>query len=225
MMMRRDEGSVTASTDRVYFDASTGLPLHRGGRVGPVMSVERFLAGLHEIQFRHWPVRWLYFGMGLTGCVLMATGYMFWVQSRQRRHVALGLAGARLVNGLAAGSVTGMLLATLAFFVANRALPSGAQFLGQERAALEVWSFYLTWLAGFSHGWWRSGSAWREQCRVIAGLALAAAVLNAVTTKDHLLHNLTQPHLWGVAGMDTMLLGGSVIAALAATALRPEKTA
>ncbi len=30
---------------------------------------QRFIAGLHLIQFRHWTLRWIYFGLGLAGCV------------------------------------------------------------------------------------------------------------------------------------------------------------
>jgi len=42
------------------------------------MSAQRFISGIHFIQFDHWPLRWLYFALGLSGCVMIATGYIYW---------------------------------------------------------------------------------------------------------------------------------------------------
>jgi len=127
--------------------------------------------------------------------------------------------GFRLVEGLTVGAVTGIVIATLAFFVANRLLPLGASFAGYERAALEVWAFYLVWLASFAHGWLRPAArAWREQCWAIAALALLAPVLNGVTTGDHLLSTVMEGY-WPVAGMDLLLLTGAGVAVYAARRL------
>ena len=90
--------------------------------------------------------------------------------------------------------------------VINRILPLGVSFLGIERYALEIWVFYLVWIATFAHAWWRPRGAWAEQCRAIATLAVFAIVLNWVTTGDHLLRSLSMPHLWPVAGVDIGLL-------------------
>ena len=109
--------------------------------------------------------------------------------------------------------MTGIVAATFTFFVANRLLPSGASFAGIERAALEVWAFYLVWLASFAHAWLRPRSAWREQCLAIAALALAAPLLNWITTGHHPLVTLPQPG-WGSAvfGMDALLLLAGALA-------------
>jgi len=156
--------------------------------------------------------------LGLSGCVMIATGYIYWLESRRKRHAKLGLPGVRIVEGLTIGSVTGIVIATLAFFIANRLLPLGASFAGYERAALEVWAFYLFWLASFAHAWLRPGRAWREQCWVIAALALLAPVLNWVTTGDHLLKTAVEGY-WPVAGMDLLLLTGAGVAVYAARRL------
>jgi uncharacterized iron-regulated membrane protein len=215
-----DEANVSTIHDVVYFDGLTGaLISHRTG-TPPFMSVVRFIAGLHYIQFRHWSLRWLYFGLGLLGCVLIATGYLFWLESRRKRHAQLGLRGVPIVEGLTIGSTSGIVIATLSFFVVNRLLPLEATFLGQERAAVEVWVFYLVWLATFAHAWSRPEWAWIEQCSTIAALAVAAAVLNWLTTGDHLIRSLSYRHLWAIAGMDLLLLAGSAIAALTAWKLR-----
>lgn len=214
---RRQESAVGGSYDRVYFDAPTGSLLHRTRELGPVLTVDRFVAGLHEMQFRHWTLRWLGFLLGLAGCVLIATGHLFWLESRRKRHAQLGLRGVRFVEGLTIGSVTGIVAATFAFFVVNRLLPFGASLAGYDRASLEVWTFYLVWFAGFVHAWLRTRGAWREQCLAIAGLGAAAVLFNWLTTGDHLGRSLLHRHLWAVAGMDLLLLAGAAVAILVAT--------
>lgn len=203
---------VTMPVDALYFDAGTGAVLSRH-TARPVMAAHRFITGFHFVQFDHWPLRWLYFALGLTGCVLIATGFLFWLESRRKRHEQLGLAGVRLVDGLAVGSVSGIVAATLAFFVVNRTLPPEATVAGLERADLEVCAFYLIWLAAFGHAWLRPRKAWREQCIAIAVLAAAAVVLNGVTSGDPLWRALAEQRLWSVAGMDVMLLLTAAIAA------------
>jgi len=213
------DDAITMNLDVLYFDAATGEVLSSSS-LSPVMNVQRFISGLHFIQFRHWALRWVYFGLGLTGCLLIATGYLFWLDSRRKKHEQLGLRGVRVVEGLTIGSVTGIVVATLSFFVVNRLLPTGATWLGQERAALEVWSFCLVWLATFAHAWLRPGKAWFEQSGAIAALALTAVALNWITTGHHLGRSLAQSHLQAIAGMDLVLLGGAGIAALGALRLR-----
>lgn len=222
---RADDAGVSSIFDLVFFDSGTGALLDQRTGTPPVMSVLRYISGLHLIQFRHWTLRWLYFGLGLVGCMLIATGYLFWLESRRKNHAQLGLRGVRIVEGLTLGSVTGIVIATLAFFVVNRVLPLGAKFLGQERAALEVWTFYLVWLATFGHAWLWPARAWVAQCWAIASLAVAAVALNWATTGDHLIRSLSHERLWPVAGMDLMLLSGALIAALAALRLRRLVTA
>jgi len=217
-MYRSTARSVDMNVDTVHFDAATGEVLHTH-TAPPVVHVQRFIAGLHFIQFDHWPLRWLYFMLGLSGCVMIATGYIYWLESRRKKHAALGLPGVRIVEGLTVGSVTGIVVATLAFFIANRLLPLGASFAGYERAALEVWAFYLVWLATFAHAWARPGAAWREQCWAIAALAVLAPLLNWMTTGDHLIKTVSEGY-WPVAGMDLLLLAGAAIAVYAARKLR-----
>ena len=114
--------------------------------------------------------------------------------------------GVRIVEAIAVGSTAGIIADSVSFMVINRILPLGVSFLGIERYALEIWVFYLVWLATFAHAWWRPRGAWAEQCRVIATLAVFAIDLNWVTTGHHLLRSLSIPHLWPVAGVDIGLL-------------------
>lgn len=223
---------ITMNLDQIYFDASTGAVLHRF-EAAPVMTVQRFISGLHFIQFEHWTLRWLYFLAGLSGCVLIATGNIFWLGARRAQHAKQGLAGVRVVEALTVGSITGIVVAMLAFFVANRLLPLGSSFAGEDRASLEMWVFYLVWLATFGHAAWRRADpatqparrAWREQCAAIAVLAVAAVLLNGLTTGDHLLKTLSQAY-WPVAGMDLLLLFSAGLALWSRRRLgRPPATA
>jgi len=217
-MRRTVARSVDMNVDTAHFDAATGEILHTH-TAPPVVHVQRFISGIHFIQFDHWPLRWLYFALGLSGCAMIATGYIYWLESRRKMHAALGLPSVRIVEGLTVGSVTGIVIATLAFFVANRLLPLGASFAGYDRAALEVWAFYLVWLATFAHAWTRPRAAWHEQCWAIAALATLAPVLNWVTTGDHPIETVSEGY-WPVAGMDLLLLAGAATAVYAARKLR-----
>lgn len=208
---------ITMNLDQIYFDASTGSVLQRF-EAAPVMTAQRFISGLHFIQFEHWTLRWLYFLAGLSGCLMIATGFLFWIGARRAQHAKKGLAGVRVVEGLTLGSVTGIIIATLAFFAANRLLPLGASFAGQERAALEIWAFYLVWVACFFHAWPRPAAAWREQAWAICAMALICVLLNAVTTGDHLIRSVSSGR-WAVAGMDALLLALALLSAVGARRL------
>ncbi|HSV54372.1 MAG TPA: PepSY-associated TM helix domain-containing protein [Burkholderiaceae bacterium] len=209
--------TVTMTLDQLYLDATTGAVLHRF-EAAPVMTVQRFISGLHFIQFEHWTLRWLYFLAGLSGCVLIATGFLFWLETRRASHAKKGLAGVRVVEALAVASVPGILIATLALFISNRLLPADAGLAGWARAALEMWAFYLAWLAALAHAAWRKRAAWCDQAWVLVALAVLAVALNWATTGHHLGHTLGQG-LWAVAGMDLLLLAVAGLAAVAARRL------
>lgn len=195
---------VTMNADRLTFDGTTGELLHQHS-AAPVAGVQRFLTGLHFIQFDHWTLRWLYFIGGLSGCVLIGTGLLFWSGSRRARHKRQGRIGARLVDALSVTAGTGLIIATLVFFVANRLLPADSQWLGQQRAALEGWAFYLSWLLTLIHAAVDPEHAWRRQLQYAAALAVSAVALNALTTGDILPLSLFSGSA-AVAGMDLMLL-------------------
>lgn len=221
---RAFEAEVPLNRDLAIFDVATGSLLY-DFTTGPVHDVQLFISGLHFIQFRHWTLRWVYFALGMTGCAMIATGFLFWIESRRKRHAQLGLKGVPIVHGLTVGSVSGIIIATLCFFVVNRLLPLGASFLGYERYALEIWTFYLVWLASFAHAWLRPSRAWIEQCWTIAALSVAAVALNWITTGDHLVHSLAHRHLWPVAGMDAMMLVAAVAAFATARMLARKRSA
>lgn len=198
--IRRSYASeVTMNLDQLFFDAATGRLLQRF-EAGPAMGVQRFVSGLHFVQFEHAWLRWLYFAMGLSGCLMIATGMVHWLAARR----AKGATGWnwRLVQALGVASLCGSIAASLAYLAANRLLPAQVSFGGLDRAGLEIAAFCLCWLLCLLHAALRGTRAWREQALAIALLALGCVVLNAATT-DAYRSQATPLAVWGV---DAMLL-------------------
>lgn len=220
---RAGSDRVTLVGQGVHFDGPTGRVLLEEPPPPLVFGINDFLTGLHLQHFEHWLLRWFYVLGGLSGCVCIATGLIFFVGKRKLRHASQGISGARWVDALAVAAVTGVLVATLAMLVANRLLPVDLV----ARASWEERAFWLAWLATLLHGAARSGAvqrgriapAWREQCWAIVALASAAVGLNWLTTGDHLVKTLGEGY-WPVAGFDLALLCCVALGALAATRLR-----
>lgn len=219
----RDSTDRVASAEAIHFAGTTGRVIHEQPPEGPVSTVTAFLTGMHLQQFKHWTLRWLIFIGGIVSCVCIATGFIFFVEKRKQAHAKQGIAGARWVDALAVTTVTGMVIATLSMLVANRAIP-------EDLTGRDVWeesTFWLTWLLTLVHAAWRSAAlrdarvskAWKEQSWAIAGLALTAVLLNALTTGDHLLRTISAGY-WPVAGVDLMLLTSAIAAAWAARRLQ-----
>jgi uncharacterized iron-regulated membrane protein len=214
---------VTLVGQAVHFAGATGQVLHEEPPPNPIKSTQQFLTGLHLQQFEHWLLRWLYVFGGLSGAVCIATGLIFFVNKRRRKHAAQGVRGARLVDAVAVTTVTGTLIATLSMLVINRLLPDTLP----ARGAWEERSFWLAWGLAFLHAAIRTAAvsagriapAWREQCFASSALAVLAVVLNWVTTGDHLIAVIARRY-WAVAGVDLALLAVSAIAVGAALRLR-----
>ncbi len=206
----------------IHFKASTGEVVLEEPPPTTVAAINQFLTGLHLQHFRHWFLRWLYVLGGLLGCICIATGFVFFVEKRKQNCVKSGSSSARIVDTLAVATVTGMLVASVAMLVANRLLP--AEMAG--KADWEKFSFWGVWSLTLVHAALRSrpvmfgriSPAWREQCWLYCGLAVAAVLLNWITTGDHLGKTLFT--YWPVAGVDLCLLGSAVIAAAAARRLQ-----
>jgi len=208
----------------IHFEGTTGRVLYEEPQPSAVAKVNEFLTGLHLQQFEHWALRWFYLFGGLTGCACIATGFLFFVEKRKRKHAAQGHAGARWADAMAVTTVTGMLVAALAILVANRLLPEDLPLRGDW----EKRTFWAAWLLSFAHAAWRCrpmrqglpSPAWFEQCCIVATLAFAAVALNGVTTGDHLVKTLFIERYWPVASVDLALLAVGLLAAGVARRLR-----
>lgn len=199
----------------IHFKASTGEVLREDPPHSVVSAFNEFLTGLHLQHFEHWFLRWLYVLGGLLGCACIATGFIFFVEKRKTQHARFNSQGSRIVDALAVTTVTGMVIAAGAMLLANRLLPADLAGKGEW----EQWTFWGAWLLSLVHAFWRSAPvtlaranpAWREQCQMIALLALSAVVANGVSTGDHLIKTLITDTYWAVAGVDLSLLATAVI--------------
>lgn len=215
---------VTMNLDQVYFDAYTGETLYRH-EAAPVVTVQRFISGLHFVQFDNWTLRFMYFFAGLGGCVLIATGFLYWLESRRKKHIREKLRGVRVVEALTVGSTTGIIIATLGFFIANRLIPVGIATRGEW----EMLVFYLVWLLTFVHAFLRPTrqtnrrGAFIEQAWTIAAFAVAAVGLNWATTGDNFI-NAVATNKWEIYGTDAMLLGWAIVAAWSAVKMQRTAT-
>ena len=207
----------------IHFNASTGEVLYEDPPRSVVSEINEFLTGLHLQHFEHWLLRWLYVIGGLLGSVCIATGFIFFVGKRKRQLAEAGSQGARAVDAVAVATVTGIVIAAVAILVANRLLPAELVGKGEwEKAA-----FWGAWVLTFVHAAWRSAPvararfnpAWREQCWAVAGLAIAAVLLNWITTGDHLIKTVVTDTYWPVAGVDLSLLATAGLAIVAARQL------
>lgn len=221
-LFRAGSDQVALVGQGVHFEAATGRVIREDPVPNAVSSINEFLTGLHLQHFRHWLLRWLYVVGGLAGCVCIATGFIFFVEKRKKQHATKGIAGARVVDALAVTTVTGMVISAIAILIANRLLPADLP----QRGTWEEYAFWATWLLAMGHGFWRTAPvahariapAWREQCWAVAVMAVAAVLLNWVTTGDHLLKTLSAPY-WPIAGVDLSLLAAAGIAVAAAKML------
>ncbi|MFN4039227.1 MAG: PepSY-associated TM helix domain-containing protein [Erythrobacter sp.] len=212
------EDRVVLSKYVAVFDGPSGKLIRNFSRP-PINEAKGWVEGAHFVQIDHWPLRWLYFLGGLTGCVMIATGMLFWLRARERQHES-GAWSFRVMETLTIAGTTGIIAATGAFLVANRLLPRDAAAFGLERAGLEIAAFWAVWLAALVHAARLRSAAWAQQCWSIAGLALLAVALNAATTGHHMIAAMIAG-LWPIAVMDAMLVAAACLAGWAAFRLQP----
>ncbi len=219
----RDNVDRVATSETLHFKGTTGALIYEDPPASGIRATQGFLYGLHFQHFRHWALRWLLFAGGLAGCACIATGFLFFVEKRKKKHAADGKAGARITEALAVASVTGMLVATGALMLANRLLPVDLP----GHAGWQQTIFWLSWVATLLHAGFRSRAAigpglspaWAEQSWLIAILAAGAALANWLTTGDHLFQTVAAGY-WPVAGVDVMLMATAAIAGYTAIRLR-----
>ncbi|MBW3551675.1 MAG: PepSY domain-containing protein [Proteobacteria bacterium] len=190
---------------QVIYDAATGEFLHHTRPPATGYLTYSFLGGLHMVQFGGAALRWLYFLLGLTGCVMLASGMQVWVRKRAQRVAAAGaLSGYGLVLGLNVGVVAGMPFACAVLLLANRLLPADLN----ARAEAEIAVFCGAWIIAALWGAWRTRSArgWRDLFAATAAALAAIPLVNLATTDaSHLLVTVPGGE-WALASVDLTVL-------------------
>jgi uncharacterized iron-regulated membrane protein len=203
--LTQQSGSGGLGAVKLAFSAKNGEPIPLSGErpQSVVSSIDTALGSLHRARFAEPGLRWLFFLAGVGGTVMVGTGLVLWSVKRAEKSRAERLPfGHRLVDHLNVGAIAGLIVATGAYFWANRLLPAG---IG-NRAEWEINSFFLVWLATFLHPLARPlKRAWIEQLLLGGALFVAIPLLNAVTTDSHLGVTLLSGN-WLLAGFDLVSL-------------------
>ena len=208
--------------DQVVYDANDGRFLHSSKPSATGYKVYTFLGGLHMAQWGGSALRWLYFFMGLGGCVMLASGMQVWVNKRARKVAEAGaLSGYGLVQSLNLGVVGGMPLGCAALLIANRLVPADAV----ARASWEIGAFCAVWILAALYACLPSvrKAGWGRYFALNAIALTAIPLVNLATApKGHLFASLARGD-WALAAVDLSALGLAL--AFAVLALRSRAAA
>ncbi|WP_338767986.1 PepSY-associated TM helix domain-containing protein [Massilia sp. METH4] len=201
-----DSLTTRGASARLIFDAATGKIKERPPLPTPsaASAVSNVFTSAHMGRFAGPTVRWLLFLSGVVGTAMVATGLVLWVVKRAPERKKLGRTpfGHRLVEVTNIGVITGLALATGAYFWLNRLLPVEMA----ERAAWEINGFFLVWLASLAHAGLRPArAAWKEQCGAVALLFVLLPILNPLTG-GHGLFTSAALGQWAIVGFDFAML-------------------
>jgi uncharacterized iron-regulated membrane protein len=203
-VQRGDDQVVYEPGSGLTFNGVTGGVDNESAMTAAPLMLAGGLYGLHMGHFAGPVLRWLYFIFGVGGTALIGTGLVMWLGKRRLKHAASGVLPfeLRLVEVLNVASMSGLMLAVVSFFWANRLLPT--HFAARE--SWEVQVFFIVWGLSVFHALLRSGKkAWREQLGMAAVLFTVLPVLDALTAGPYLLAALKAGH-WAMPGVDLTAL-------------------
>jgi uncharacterized iron-regulated membrane protein len=201
----RDVDGLSVDAPSILFDAVNGQQLQRTGDAGGATQTRGVMYGLHMAEFAKPLLRLLFFGSGLLGCLMVASGVVLWAVKERPKHLKSGRIGfgLRLVDSLNIGAVAGLPIAFASYFLANRLVPVGID----GRADVEIALFFWAWAAALAAAFvWPKRMMWAWQLYVGAALFVLVPVVNACTTHIHLGVTLPAGN-WALAGVDLVCLG------------------
>jgi uncharacterized iron-regulated membrane protein len=178
-------GSLAAGrsmAETLRFDGVTGERLDLAPTPPPtlVQSISNVLIMLHRGFFASPVPRWLLFLAGVGGSLMIATGMVMWHVARQKNREKAGRTpfGHRLVEISNVAGIAGLLVATGAYFWANRLIPADLP----GRSDWEIRVFFIAWAATIVHALVRRHkAAWIEQLACAGFLTAALPFVNAFT--------------------------------------------
>lgn len=194
---RSDADQIGYAAGAVSFDGPSGRVLADWTERRPAMSTYGVVYGLHMGRFAPAAMRWLYFlgGAMLTGAI--ASGLVLWIVKRRER-APLSI-GNRMLERLNTGVLAGVPLGFLAYFWANRLLPTGVPGRAEAEVSIALWTAAAALLAGAVL---RPRHAWPLLLGTLAFACLAAPWLG---DGGAWLHGAVARGDWAWIGMDVML--------------------
>lgn len=145
-----------------------------------VQSISNVLIMLHRGFFASPVPRWLLFLAGVGGSLMIATGMVMWHVARRKNREKAGRTpfGHRLVEISNVAGIAGLLVATSAYFWANRLIPADLP----GRSDWEIRVFFIAWAVTIAHALVRRHkAAWIEQLACAGFLTAALPFVNAFT--------------------------------------------
>jgi uncharacterized iron-regulated membrane protein len=194
----------------ISYDATTGAFLHEQKPYKPGYTAYAWLTNVHMAQFGGTIVRWLYLGLGLMGCAMVAGGLQVWLRKREAKG-GWGIGFVRAMNGAVIG---GLPIASLALLYGNRLIPATVNL----RSHWEAYVFIGAWVAValFAIARRNSGKVGRNLFAVGAVLALGLPALDVLTGMPGAMSAALARGDWHLAGVDlTIFAVGLVCARLA----------
>jgi uncharacterized iron-regulated membrane protein len=167
------------------------------------------ITGLHLGLFAAPLLRWFYFLVSLAGTAMVGTGLVLWIAKRRQKarpgdaREAFSL---RLVDGLNAGTIAGVVFGVAAFFLVNRLLPADMP----GRQVWEVRAFFSAWALSLVYAFLFQRRKWQDLLAVAAASLALVPVVNAFTTSRHLGVSLPQGD-WVMAGFDLTCLASALL--------------
>lgn len=204
------------------FDGVTGKLVESEDDLSATVKTAGVVTGLHLGLFAEPLLRWFYFLVSLAGTGMVATGLVLWIAKRRQKarpgdaREAFSL---RLVDGLNAGTIAGVVFGVAAFFLVNRLLP--ADFSGRQ--IWEVRAFFIAWGGSLVYAFLFQRRKWQDLLAVAAAALALVPVVNALTTSRHLGVSIPQGD-WVMAGFDLTCLASALLFAwMARKAARARK--
>ncbi|WP_313622387.1 PepSY-associated TM helix domain-containing protein [Achromobacter sp.] len=191
------------------FDGVTGALQEGSDERSATVVTAGAITGLHLGLFAEPLLRWLYFLVSLAGTGMVATGLVLWIAKRRQKarpgdaREAFSL---RLVDGLNAGTIAGVVFGVAAVFLANRLLP--AEMPGRQ--VWEVRAFFSAWGLSLVYAFLFQRRKWQDLLAVAAAALALVPVVNALTTHRHLGVSLPEGD-WVMAGFDLTCLASAVL--------------
>ena len=194
------------TSERMVFDGISGKMMDAPAAkpISTPTAIYNVLTSSHLGRFADPLLRWLLFLSGVVGTLMAATGMVLWVVKRlpERRKLGRTPLSHRLVEVLNVGSISGLSVATAAYFFSNRLIPVDTA----QRSDWEIRCFFLVWVLCAVHALLRSHRrAWTEQLALAALLYACLPLLNAATGGLPLPAAMSAG-LWSVAGFDLVAL-------------------